>query len=68
MDALDGMDLAARLSTEAKEYWVHLDAEGSLEKYPGAYGHECGAQSLMFRVQRNSMHVVCRRSWVSMRV
>ncbi|KAF3043566.1 hypothetical protein E8E11_008104 [Didymella keratinophila] len=34
MDATDGMDCAASLSTEAKEYWVHLDAEGSLEKYP----------------------------------
>ncbi|KAH6644474.1 peptidase M24, structural domain-containing protein [Boeremia exigua] len=34
MDAFDGMDLAARLSMEAKEYWVHLDAEGPLEKYP----------------------------------
>ncbi|KAL1598335.1 hypothetical protein SLS59_007019 [Nothophoma quercina] len=34
MDALDGMDLAARSSMEAKEYWVHLDVDGSLEKYP----------------------------------
>jgi hypothetical protein len=37
MDAIDGMGCAARLSMEAKEYWVHLDAEGSLEKYPGVY-------------------------------
>lgn len=35
MDALDGTDSAARFSMEAKEYWVHLDADGSLEKYPG---------------------------------
>ncbi|XPS75458.1 Xaa-Pro dipeptidase [Ascochyta lentis] len=34
MEALDGMDLAARLNMEEKEYWVHLDADGSLEKYP----------------------------------
>ncbi|KAG9200414.1 hypothetical protein G6514_007086 [Epicoccum nigrum] len=34
MEALDGMDLSARLSSVAKEYWVHLDAEGSFEKYP----------------------------------
>ncbi|KAF3041108.1 hypothetical protein E8E12_006575 [Didymella heteroderae] len=34
MDATDGMDCAARLGIDAKEYWVHLDAEGSLEKYP----------------------------------
>lgn len=40
MAAIDGMDLAARLSMEAKEYWVHLDAEGSLEKYPGK--QQCG--------------------------
>jgi Xaa-Pro dipeptidase len=35
MEAIDGTDLAARLSVEAKEYWVHLDTDGSLEKYPG---------------------------------
>lgn len=40
MDALDGMDLAARSSMEAKEYWVHLDVDGSLEKYPGLYEHQ----------------------------
>ncbi|KAF1923191.1 uncharacterized protein M421DRAFT_425999 [Didymella exigua CBS 183.55] len=34
MDASDSMDCAARSGMEAKEYWVHLDAEGSLEKYP----------------------------------
>ncbi|UPX16723.1 Xaa-Pro dipeptidase [Ascochyta rabiei] len=34
MEALDGMDLAERLSMDAKEYWVHLDADGPLEKYP----------------------------------
>lgn len=39
MEVLDGMDLAARLSLEAKEYWVHLNAEGPFEKYPGEYPH-----------------------------
>ncbi|KAF2999474.1 hypothetical protein E8E13_008400 [Curvularia kusanoi] len=34
MEAFDGMDLTARMSSVAKEYWVHLDAEGSFEKYP----------------------------------
>lgn len=35
MEVVNGMDLAARLSMEAKEYWVHLDADGSFERYPG---------------------------------
>ncbi|KAJ4310089.1 hypothetical protein N0V94_008621 [Neodidymelliopsis sp. IMI 364377] len=34
MEVIDGTELAARLSMEAKEYWVHLDADGPLEKYP----------------------------------
>lgn len=46
MDAADGMDCAARLSLDAKEYWVHLDAEGSLEKYPGGYQRGCNMHSL----------------------
>ena len=46
MDATDGMDCAARLSMEAKEYWVHLDAEGSLEKYPGESQQGCIEKSL----------------------
>lgn len=63
MDATDGMDCAARLSMEAKEYWVHLDAEGSLEKYPGAYQQVCIMLSLTDGRQQNSMLVVCRKSW-----
>lgn len=35
MAAIDGLALAARLSMEANDYWVHLDAETSFEKYPG---------------------------------
>jgi hypothetical protein len=67
MDATDGMDCAARLSMEAKEYWVHLDAEGSLEKYPGGYQQGYTMHSLIDGRQRNSMLVVCRRSWGSMK-
>lgn len=47
MEAIDGMDCAARLSMEAKEYWVHLDAESSLEKYPGWYEQSYSKKSLI---------------------
>lgn len=40
MEALDGRNLAARSSMELKEYWVHLDAEGVFEKYPGKYQYQ----------------------------
>lgn len=63
MDATDSMDCAARLSMEAKEYWVHLDAEGSLEKYPGRYQQSCIMHSLTDGLQRSSMLVVCRKDW-----
>jgi len=47
MEYFDGMELATRLSMEAKEYWVHLDAEGPLEKYPGQSRHQCGVRPLI---------------------
>jgi hypothetical protein len=47
MEALDEMDLTTRLSSVAKEYWVHLDADGSFEKYPGKYPHKCDARLLI---------------------
>lgn len=46
MNATDGMSRAAGLSMEAKEYWVHLDAEGSFEKYPGRHGQYYSMQLL----------------------
>ncbi len=50
MEASDGTDLAARSSMEAKEYWVHLDAEGPLEKYPGQFEHRYDVRSLIFEL------------------
>jgi Xaa-Pro dipeptidase len=35
MEVLDATSLAERLKWEAKEYWLHLDAETPLDKYPG---------------------------------
>lgn len=35
MQVLDATSLAERLKWEAKEYWLHLDADTPLEKYPG---------------------------------
>jgi Xaa-Pro dipeptidase len=35
MEALDSTTLAARLHGQANEYWLHLEAEGPMEKYPG---------------------------------
>lgn len=35
MEALNAMDLAKRLQWEAQGYWLHLEADSSLEKYPG---------------------------------
>jgi|TARA_R110002003_G_scaffold107_4_gene8967 hypothetical protein len=35
MEVLDATSLAERLKWEAKEYWLHLEAETPLEKYPG---------------------------------
>jgi hypothetical protein len=33
---LDALQLAERLhGARAEEYWLHLEAEGSFEKYPG---------------------------------
>jgi hypothetical protein len=29
--------MTERLKVEQKEYWVHLEAASSLEKYPGEY-------------------------------
>jgi Xaa-Pro dipeptidase len=34
MEVLDATSLAERLKWEAKEYWLHLQAETPLEKYP----------------------------------
>jgi hypothetical protein len=34
---LDAQTLADRLKCEQKEYWMHLEAASSLEKYPGMY-------------------------------
>ncbi|KAF2024316.1 putative Xaa-Pro aminopeptidase [Setomelanomma holmii] len=34
MEALDAIGLAERLKWEQKEYWLHLDSETPLEKYP----------------------------------
>jgi hypothetical protein len=35
MEVLDATSLKERLRWEAKGYWVHLEAEDPLEKYPG---------------------------------
>jgi len=35
MEVLDATGLAERLKWEAKGYWLHLEAETPLEKYPG---------------------------------
>jgi Xaa-Pro dipeptidase len=35
MEVLDAISLAERLEWEAKEYWLHLEAETPLDKYPG---------------------------------
>lgn len=35
MEVLDATSLADRLKWEAKEYWLHLEAETPFEKYPG---------------------------------
>jgi Xaa-Pro dipeptidase len=35
MEVLDATSLAERLKWEAKEYWLHFEAESPLEKYPG---------------------------------
>ncbi|KAH7406853.1 peptidase M24, structural domain-containing protein [Phaeosphaeria sp. MPI-PUGE-AT-0046c] len=34
MEVLDAKSLAERLKWEAKEYWLHLEAESPLDKYP----------------------------------
>ncbi|KAF2828073.1 hypothetical protein CC86DRAFT_369220 [Ophiobolus disseminans] len=34
MDVLDATSLSERLKWEAKEYWLHIEAETPLEKYP----------------------------------
>ncbi|OAL04860.1 putative Xaa-Pro aminopeptidase, partial [Phaeosphaeriaceae sp. SRC1lsM3a] len=34
MEVLDATSLAERLKWEAKEYWLHLEAESPLDKYP----------------------------------
>jgi Xaa-Pro dipeptidase len=39
MEVLDASNLAERLKWEAKEYWLHLEAETPLEKYPGEHLH-----------------------------
>jgi Xaa-Pro dipeptidase len=41
MEVLDATRLAERLKWEAKEYWVHLEAESPLDKYPGKAGAPC---------------------------
>lgn len=40
MEFVNGKDLVASNGMEAKDYWVHVDAEGPLEKYPGQSVHE----------------------------
>jgi Xaa-Pro dipeptidase len=35
MEVLDATSLVNRLRGEAKEYWLHLEAETPLDKYPG---------------------------------
>lgn len=35
MEVLDASSLAERLKWEAEEYWLHLEADSPLEKYPG---------------------------------
>ena len=37
MEVLDATSLAERLKWEAKEYWLHLEAESPLDKYPGKH-------------------------------
>jgi Xaa-Pro dipeptidase len=39
---MDGFatSLAERLMWEQQDYWLHLDAESPLEKYPGKYRHQ----------------------------
>jgi Xaa-Pro dipeptidase len=37
MEVLDATTLAERLKWEAKEYWLHLEAETPLDKYPGKH-------------------------------
>lgn len=44
MEVLDATRLAERLKWEAKEYWVHLEAESPLDKYPGKAGALCDSQ------------------------
>jgi Xaa-Pro dipeptidase len=35
MDGFDATELAERLNGEQQDYWVHVEAESPLEKYPG---------------------------------
>lgn len=35
MEVLDATSLVERLNWEAKEYWLHVEADSPLEKYPG---------------------------------
>jgi hypothetical protein len=66
MELLDATSLADRLKWEAKEYWLHLEAETPFEKYPGELSH-CAQQEdlVLITLQQSNMQDACRRSWVS---
>jgi hypothetical protein len=70
MEALDPTSLAARLECEANQYWLHLEAEGPLDKYPGKrppYAMEPGVWGRMPTndVQQSSMQQEFKRSSAS---
>jgi hypothetical protein len=68
MEVLDATGLVERLRWEDNEYWLHLEAEGPFEKYPGKFRDvtNCMHQDTDI-VQRSSMRGECRKSWVSMK-
>lgn len=41
MAGFDAHALAERLRWEQQDYWLHMEAESALEKYPGAYSMDC---------------------------
>jgi hypothetical protein len=64
MEVLDATSLAERLKWEAKEYWLHLEADTPLEKYPGKGTKYEHFQLLLTLFQRSNMQDACKRSSV----
>lgn len=56
MEVLDATSLADRLKWEAKEYWLHLEAEGPLDKYPGKQSNRLQLSTEVTNIRTAKQH------------